>query len=608
MKTSRSSSWKQIVTLIRYTDFPKWIFIFAVLLSVVQTLAGLVVPWFTKDFVDQLTGQAVSREVIYFLIGAFMLQAVSVGFSHYALAYVGQRIVASLRIKMWTKVLALPISYFDQNRSGEPVSRITNDTNILMNLITQHLVSFFTNIISIVGAVLILFMLDWRMTLIIVTVTPLTLLIIQPLGRQMYRISKKTQKELASFTSDLNEVVSEIRLVKASSAEPKETEAGTARIESLFRFGRKEAIVQAILAPFMTVMLMAVLVIIIGYGGYRVASGALSAGDLVAFILYMFQIIIPFSQFATFFTHLQKVMGASERLMEMMELDEEPKEARSPLSHRADQPILFEQVSFSYDSGQDHPSVETGEKPKAEATLQSLQLTFPPNRVTAIVGPSGSGKTTLFALLERFYTPDEGVIRYGPHSIHDLPLAQWRGLIGYVSQESPLMAGTIAENIAYGLQEEMEREAIERAATMAYAHDFIQKLPQGYDTEVGERGMKLSGGQRQRIAIARAILRDPQVLLLDEATSSLDSTSEQEVQKALQTLMKDRTTLVIAHRLSTVVDADQIIVLEYGRMTGAGTHQELYDSHALYRELADKQFKASSDSALLAQSVNRTSP
>ncbi|CAM3458039.1 ABC transporter ATP-binding protein [Marinicrinis lubricantis] len=582
-KTSNSPGFgfANILKLMRYMTFPKMLFSFALILSLLNTGASLIVPLFTRNLVDKLSLDSLEPSVIYFLIGAFIVQAVSSGLSHYMLSYVGQRMVAGLRSRLWEKVLSLPLSYFDQNRSGEPVSRITQDTSVVMNLVTQHLISFFTNIISIIGAVSILFFLDWQMTLIIVIVTPFALLIVQPLGRRMYRISKKTQQEMASLTSDLNQVVSEIRLVKASNAETKEKSNGIHRIEELFRFGRKEATVQAVLAPFMTLIMMAVMVIIIGYGGYRVASGALSAGDLVAFILYVFQIVVPFSQFASFFTQLQKVHGASERLIEMMNMSEEVKQEGREIPHSADRSILFDHVRFAYNGEEE------------EGVLKDITFTIPERKVTAIVGPSGSGKTTIFSLLERFYSPQEGTILYGGRSIADFSLKAWREQIGYVSQESPLLAGTIRENITYGLERSVALEEVEEAARMANAHEFIAQLPRGYDTEVGERGMKLSGGQRQRIAIARAILRNPRILLLDEATSSLDSASEHEVQKALQALMENRTTVVIAHRLSTIVGADQIIVLEYGKVTGAGTHDQLFATHSLYRELARKQFQTS---------------
>lgn len=321
---------------------------------------------------------------------------------------------------------------------------------------------------------------------------------------------------------------------------------------------------------------MVLLVVVMGYGGMRVATGALTAGELVAFILYLVQIVMPMGQFTQFFTQLQKAIGATERIIETLDAREEDHASGRELNS-ANQPIYVENVSFAYDGG--------------ETILENVSFTIAPGKVTAIVGPSGSGKTTMFSLLERYYQPNSGSIRLGEEQIQGFTLASWRSKIGYVSQESPLIAGTIRENICYGLGREISDEELRQAAAMAYADQFIEELPEGYETQVGERGVKLSGGQRQRIGIARALLRDPQILMLDEATSSLDSKSELIVQQALTNLMKGRTTLVIAHRLSTVVDADQILILEKGKITGRGRHAELYETHALYREFATQQLR-----------------
>jgi ATP-binding cassette subfamily B protein AbcA/BmrA len=474
----------------------------------------------------------------------------------------------------------LPIPFFDKHQSGETMSRITQDTNTLKMLIAQHLITFLTGFISVGGAVSILLIIDWKMTLIMVTAVPVSLLILWPLGQKMYKISKATQDEMASFSANLGRVVSDIRLVKAYCAEKEEQKNGEQGIFHLFQFGLKEARIQAVISPFMTFVMMLVLVILIGYGGVRVASGTLSSGSLVAIIIYMVQIVVPFSQMAVFFTSFQKAMGATERIQSILSLEKEPSHSLLAMQN-PEQDICFRNVSFSYKKG--------------EPVLKQVTFTIPSGKTTAIVGPSGSGKTTLFALLERFYTPDDGEILLGETNIEDFHLHSWRSQISYVSQESPIMSGTIRDNICYGLNRDVSDEEIERAAKLANAAEFIDRLPKGYLTEVGERGIKLSGGQRQRIAIARALIRNPKILLLDEATSNLDSSSEVLVQKALQRLMKGRTTLVIAHRFSTVIGADQIIVLENGTITGVGTHSELLQTHPLYRELAEQQLQTISE-------------
>ncbi|MDQ0154391.1 ABC transporter ATP-binding protein [Robertmurraya andreesenii] len=567
---------KEFWSLMKGANPPKLIFFLAVFLGIVETGAGLVVPLFTRSLVDQLAQSALELSVILLLVLAFIAQTISSGFSYYLMTYIGEYIVASIRKRVWNHIIHLPIPYFDEHESGETMSRVSQDTTTVKTLITQHLITFFTGIISIIGAVTILLIIDWKMTLIMITSVPIAILVIMPLGQKMYKISKATQDEMATFTANLGRVLADIRLVKAYHAENTETEKGNKGIQHLFQYGLKEARILAVISPFMTFIMMLVLVVLIGYGGVRVASGALSAGSLVAIIIYMFQIVVPFSQMATFFTAFQKAMGATERIQGILSTEQEPTSLPSEVENAAE-PIIFQDLSFAYKEN--------------EPVLKNVSFVAPPGKTTAFVGPSGSGKTTLFALLERFYQASAGEILLGYKNIQQFNLTSWRSQIGYVSQESPIMSGTIRDNITYGVNREVTEDEVIEAARLANALEFIERLPHGFETEVGERGIKLSGGQRQRIAIARALMKDPKILLLDEATSNLDSASEELVQKALQHLMKGRTTLVIAHRLSTVVDADQIIVLEQGEITGVGTHQELLQSHELYQKLAAQQLK-----------------
>lgn len=563
------------ISLLKTEKLPIGIIVTVFVLSLLETGASLIVPLFTKQLVDQISGSGLEINVISLLIAAFVIQTISGGVLYYLLTYIGETIVKGIRRSLWGHILKLPIPYFDQHQSGETMSRITQDTNTIKTLITNHLVTFVSGIISIAGSVLFLLWLDWKMTSIMLAVVPLSMLILMPLGRKMYKISKLTQDEMASFSGNLGRVLGEIRLVKSYSGEESEEQKGKDGIQNLFRFGLREARVQAIISPFMTTIMMLVLVILIGYGGVRVASGDLTAGSLVAIIIYMFQIIVPFTQLASFFTAFQKAMGATERINELLHMDREPDSSGAEEVLSKD--LTFENVSFGYDS----------EKP----ILSNVSFRIPASKTVALVGPSGGGKTTIFSLIERFYKPSSGDIKIGGQSIQEQSLLSWRAQLGYVSQESPIMSGTIRDNICYGLRREATEGEIHYAAEMANAADFIEKLPDGYETEVGERGVKLSGGQRQRIAIARAILRNPSFLLLDEATSNLDSESESLVQQALGNLMKGRTTFIIAHRLSTVVEADQLLVLEKGEITGQGTHEELFEEHKLYRKLALQQLQ-----------------
>ncbi|MFC7062222.1 ABC transporter ATP-binding protein [Halobacillus seohaensis] len=542
-------------------------------LSLMETAASLVVPLFARDLVDQLSEGGLSTGLIVFLGGTFLIQTVSGGFSYYILAYIGENIVAHIREQLWTHILRLPVSYFDEHESGETMSRITQDTTTVKNLITNHLVSFVTGVITIVGAVVILLTIDWRMTLIMVSSVPVALFVLMPLGRMMYKVSRRLQDEMADFSANLGRVLSEIRLVKSSNAEESESDKGTRGIGQLFTYGMKEARIQAVISPFVTMIIMVVLVVLIGYGGVRVASGALSAGSLVAVIIYVFQIIVPFSQMATFFTSFQKAMGATERIQFLHEIPVEEDKVKAYITTER---LTFQDVSFGYERSE-------------RIVLKGVSFSVTTGQTVALVGPSGAGKTTVFSLIERFYRPSAGVIKVGGIDLQSIGLEDWRRSIGYVSQDSPVMSGTIRDNIGYGLQYMVADEQVEIALRQANAYDFVMKFEDGLSTWVGERGIKLSGGQRQRISIARALLRDPSILLLDEATSNLDSESEAAVQEALRTLMEGRTTLVIAHRLSTVVDADQLLMLEDGMITGHGRHAELYRENVRYRELVDQQ-------------------
>ncbi|GIO65861.1 ABC transporter ATP-binding protein [Paenibacillus sp. JTLBN-2024] len=572
----QKGNWKAFVRLVRETKPSVWMLYVAVLLSVISTLVSLVVPLFTKGLVDSFTADSIKPSQIAMLIASFVASAISGGISIYLLNRLGQEVVAKLRERLWKKLLKLTIPYYDNHRTGDTISRMTNDTAVLKGLVSEHVTGFFNGVISMVGAIVILLLLDWKMTLIILAAIPVTAAVLVPLGRVMLNISRRLQDETADFTTILNQVLSEIRLVKASNAEERENAMGAKAIAGLLKLGIREGKIQAFIGPIISFVMMGLMVLIIGYGGMRVSSGALSAGDLVAFILYLVQIIMPMNQITMFFTQLQKSVGATERIVGILEDRQENVKVGKALTGPI-QTIQLEHVYFSYEKG--------------DTVLHDISFTLEPGKVTAVVGPSGGGKTTLFSIIERFYLPDSGMIRVGGQDVSEFSLESWRKQIGYVPQESPIVAGTIRDNICYGMDRDVSDEELKQAAHMAYADIFIDELPEGYETEVGERGIKLSGGQRQRISIARALLRNPQILMLDEATSSLDSQSEVFVQKALQNLMKGRTTLVIAHRLSTVVDADQILFIEKGRITGRGTHQELVESHPMYREFANQQLR-----------------
>lgn len=574
-KMDKQFGMKPFIQLILSLNIPKLGLIIGVVGSILTTLVGLTIPLLTREIVDGFSVASLSFGLIVVIIIAFLLHAIIDGLSTYLLAAVGQRIVARLRERLWLKLIRLPVRYFDKRASGESVSRVVNDTGIVKDLISQYFPQFISGLISIVGAVVILFIMDWKMTTIMLVSVPLTIVVMVPLGSQMSKISRGLQDETANFSGKIQQTIGEIRLMKASTAEWTEKKKGLSGIEKLLSFGLKEARIFALIGPIMYLIVMVVIVFIIGYGGIRVADGSMSTGSLVAFLLYLFQIVFPITSFAMFFTALQKAKGATERIIATLEMEEESVQDGIEIDI-TNMAIHFKNVSFGYED---------------ELVLENISFTANPGEKVAFVGPSGAGKTTLFALLERYYVPESGAIYIGNTSIQELSLLSLRKQIGYVSQESAMMSGTIRENLTYGLMnaEEISDEQIWEVAKMAYIDKYIQSLENGLHTEVGERGVKLSGGQRQRINIARAFLRDPKILMLDEATASLDSQSEGMVQQALSELMKGRTTFVIAHRLSTIVDADKIIFIDQGKITGIGTHEELIKTHILYKEFAEKQ-------------------
>ncbi len=574
----QSATFAEFMRLIRRTRLNKGLFIFAIVLTLFGTIGSLIVPLLTQSFIDGFNTDMFSAGIIALIISVFLLSAVLDGISYYILARIGQTIISRMRKIVWDKFLKLPVSYFDQTKSGESVSRVVNDTAIIKNLITSHFPQLIGGIMSVVGSVVILFVLDWRMSLIMFISVPISIVVILPLGRKMSRISKRLQDETAEFTGSVQETLSEIRLMKSFNGETYERRKGYSGIAELYKYGMKEAKINAFLSPIMGTVMMFVIILIIGYGGLRVAEGTLSIGTMVAFLLYLFQIIMPMTMFAMFFTEYNKALGATDRIIGILDREEEVDVKEMPAEEKLEFDSLeFKDVHFGY--GRD------------TFVLQGINFMAGHNQKIAFVGPSGSGKSTVFALIERYYDVNAGVIEIDGMDIRDIPLETLRKNIGYVAQESSVISGTILENITYGLSEDAyTREEVEWAVERSYAKEFIDELEEGLDTQVGERGVKLSGGQRQRIGIARAFLKNPKLLMLDEATASLDSRSERYVQEALDELMEGRTVLVIAHRLSTVVNSDNIFFIDNGYLTGSGTHQELMTTHEMYRIFTEQQF------------------
>jgi subfamily B ATP-binding cassette protein MsbA len=544
---------------------------------------GLILPLVIRNLVDLIFVDNDLPQLNRLAIGlfiVFILQSIF-SFAHrLSLAYVGENAVKDIRVEVYSHLQALSLRFFGDYRTGEIVSRITNDTSLLQSAITDDLVALLRQGITLIGAAILLFWLDWRLTLIILLGIPFITLTMVWLGRKIRRESKEVQDALAKSASVVEETTAGVRIVKSFARERYEIKRFSRAVEETYAAAMRRAKIGAVLGPIIGFMAFASITITLWFGAYEVLQGRLTAGDLVAYLIYTMMVAAPIASLAGLYARFQGAMGATERLFDLM--DEKPDIVSKPgaiLLPQLRGEVNFEQVSFTYT--EDIP------------VLREVSFRADPGKIIALVGPSGAGKSTLISLIPRFWDVDTGAVAIDGYDIREVDLRSLREQIGIVPQETILFSDSVFANIQYG-NLDATKEEVEAAAKAANAHDFIlNDLSEGYDTEVGERGVKLSGGQRQRVAIARAILKDPRILILDEATSSLDSESESLVQEALEHLMQGRTSFVIAHRLSTIINADWVLVLNEGRLVEQGTHLSLLEQpEGLYARLYEMQFGA----------------
>ncbi len=542
------------------------------------SLLWLVVPLGIRELLDAVFDQGDSDLLNWLTIALSILiiiQAV-VGFAgSYILDWIGERIVTDLRIQLYNHLHTLGLRFYSSQRLGEITSRLTNDVNSLRSAATGTLAEAITQTISLVGSVTLMVVLNWRLSLIIFATVPIISIATRYFGGKIRQLSRDVQDRLADTTAVAEETLGAIRVVKSFARESFETGRYQDASEQLFLTARRRAILSNVFWSSVGLMFMFTMIIIFWFGGKEVLAARLTAGDLVAFIFYAFNISRSVGGMSRIYTTFSSAIGASDRIFDL--IDNRPEIEDAP--DATDMPTIqgrvqFHGVSFTYDD---------------QEILHDVTFDVAPGTVTAIVGPSGAGKTTLLNLIPRFYDVNSGSITIDDIDVRSVRQMSLRSQIAVVPQDVHLFGVSIMENIRYGRLDASDDEVIE-AAKAAQAHGFIMESSDGYHSLVGERGVKLSGGQRQRIAIARAILKDPAILLLDEATSSLDSESEAAVQQALDNLMQTRTSFVIAHRLSTVRNADRIIVVESGRVVETGNHQELLSLDGLYRRLYDLQF------------------
>jgi subfamily B ATP-binding cassette protein MsbA len=552
----------------------------AALLFIVSTALNLAFPLISGQLVNAVTGVSVgpsAEQIIGLLIGVFVVRAgVDIG-SQLLLAYAGEAVTRDLRQDVYAHLQTLGLGFFANRRTGELTSRLSSDVTVVRTALVNNLATLVSSLLTVIGSAALIVAINWRLTAVVVAVLPLTTILARLYSRSLRPQATRVQDKLADANAVAEEAINGVRVVKAFGREGYEIARFNAASQEAFRSALRLARIRATFGPLIGLMFFFSLVGILWFGSREVSAGRLSAGDLVAFLIYGGVIAGGISGLANIVTQFQEAVGATRRLFEILDTPPEVRDAPDarPIGMVQGR-ITFERVCFAYEQG-----VEV---------LHDISLEIAPGEVLALVGPSGAGKSTLFNLIPRFYDPTSGVIRLDGHDLRTLTIASLRANIAIVPQDTLLFSGTVRENILYGNLEASEAEMI-AAAQAANAHEFIQALPQGYDTLVGERGVKLSGGQRQRIAIARAILKNPRILLLDEATSSLDSESEGLVQEALSRLMQGRTTIIIAHRLSTVQIANRIAVLDKGRLVELGPHDALMAQRGLYYKLYTLQFE-----------------
>ncbi len=557
------------------------VFTAGITLSIGQGVKLLIDDGFVGHSSDALTNAVV------LIIGLAFLMAIGTYARFYLVSWLGERVVADLRRAVFDHIITLHPSYFETNRSGEIMSRLTTDTTLLQNIIGSSFSMALRSTLTFIGALILLLFTNLKLSLIVLVGVPLVLLPILLYGRRVRKLSKASQDSIADVGSYAGEIIQHIKTVQSYTREDYEKQAFGAEVEIAFKVAKKRVRQRALLVAIVILMMFGAISGLLWVGGNDMLAGRMSGGDLAAFVFYAIMMGSAVATVSEVYGELQRANGATERLMDLLSVESlipvtaDGVQFGSSLNNPKAQ-LSFESVDFNYPSRPNQPAV------------RGLNLNIEEGKSLALVGPSGAGKSTLLELLQRFYDPQGGRITLDGVDIRELDTEILRKQLAVVPQQPALFTADVWYNIRYGKPGATDEEVI-AAAKAAHAHEFIQQLPDGYGSHLGEQGTRLSGGQKQRLAIARAILKDPKILLLDEATSALDAESEYHVQQALETLMKNRTTIIIAHRLATILHADSIAVLDQGQLVAQGSHSELIEASPLYKRLADLQFQEARD-------------